>query len=77
VVRGSKSTMDWAINLEESLDDFSYTYKANCQSDSSPGEGNVLTAVGKVHRGIHQGALGILDAFTVRTYLLRLLTKGD
>eukprot|EP01034_Spumella_vulgaris_P032631 gene32631-40264_t len=76
VVRGSKSTMDWAINLEESLDDFTYTYKANCESVSSPGEGNVLTAVGKVHRGIHQGALGILDAFTVRTYLLRLLTKG-
>ena len=42
VIRGSKSTMDWAINFDEAVTDFQYHL--------SPTQ----YVQGHVHRGIHQ-----------------------
>eukprot|EP01035_Chromulina_nebulosa_P038833 gene38833-52454_t len=64
VIRGSKSTMDWAINFDEAVTDFQYHL--------SPTQ----YVQGHVHRGIHQGALGILDGYNLRPYLLDLVAKG-
>ena len=45
VIRGSKSTMDWAINFDEAVEDFQYYLSPT----------NYVQ--GQVHRGIHQVSL--------------------
>lgn len=70
VVRGSKSAMDWAINFEESLSPFEYTYK----NPLNPSD--LITVKGSVHQGIRTGALGILDGYNLRHYLMRLYSNG-
>jgi hypothetical protein len=66
VVRGSKSSMDWAINMEESTVPLQY----HCGSPA----GSVVT--GQAHKGIYRGAMGILDGYGVRAHLQILLIKG-
>lgn len=48
VIRGSQSTMDWAINFDDEVSDFSYSFSA--EKDGS----NPATVQGHVHRGIYQ-----------------------
>jgi len=38
--------------------------------------GSYISSTGQVHRGIHQGALGILDGYNLRPYLLKLWGRG-
>lgn len=62
---------------------FAYHYHMADQVDmNDSGKGADSTAVppmraeGEVHKGIREAAIGILDGFHVRTYLLALLYAG-
>jgi hypothetical protein len=97
VIRGTTSTMDWSINLDEACDPFVYyalhpsstssliDYSESVAAAAAPTDDDRyqeartlgLHAIeGHVHRGMHQAAVGILDSFTMRTYLAILSTNG-
>ena len=58
VIRGSKSTMDWAINFDEAVEDFQYYLSpTHCVQ-------------GKAHRGILQVLLFVFTFSTIRILTL-------
>lgn len=67
-IRGSKSSMDWSINLNEDADPFIYY----AVSDKN----NLIEVSGFVHRGMYTSARAILDAFAMRSYLTTLSLNG-
>lgn len=69
LIRGSSCAMDWSINIEETMASYTYSYYA-----ASSGELQSVTDC--LHYGIYKGAMGILDAYNVRSYLNRLLDRG-
>jgi len=69
IIRGSASTLDWGINLQEALAPFSYSYY-------SPDKNEVVTVEGHGHSGIILGARTILEDYNVRHYLLTLFDNG-
>lgn len=72
-VRGTASMMDWSINLNETPDPFLYyTNKPSINHDYL----DLQPVEGSVHRGMHQGAMAILDSFAMRQYLTMLSLNG-
>ena len=67
-VRGSMSTKDWGINLNEAAIKYTYT-----TGDKSHGYTDVD---GYVHEGMFLGAKTILLDFKIRQYILDLCTNG-
>lgn len=63
LIRGSQSSMDWSLNLNEVPKDYSYLSGAH-------GEAAVD---GKAHGGMLEGALALLDDYGVRQSLLTLI----
>jgi uncharacterized protein (DUF2235 family) len=74
VIRGSQSSMDWSINFEEALVDFNYTSVLTKPTASSSHA--VQSVHGVVHKGIYCGAMGILDGYGVRLFLMMLFNSG-
>jgi len=67
-IRGSLSTKDWGINLNEAAVKYTYT-----SGDKSQGYSNVE---GYVHEGMYLGAKTILLDFKIRQYILDLCSNG-
>lgn len=84
VIRGSKSIMDWSINLEEEMCDYSFTHVVPQDSPflPAPSEGRrspaaddfyTNTVNGTIHKGLYTAAMGLLEGYNLRSTLLRLL----
>jgi hypothetical protein len=86
VIRGSKSVMDWSINLEEGMCDYTFTHlirnsdaaaASSTTSESDVGDYYVTnTLTGTIHRGLYTAAMGLLEGYNLRPVLMRLLTAG-
>jgi hypothetical protein len=86
VIRGSKSVMDWSINLEEGMCDYTFTHlirnsdaaaASSNTSESDVGDYYVTnTLTGTIHRGLYTAAMGLLEGYNLRPVLMRLLTAG-
>jgi hypothetical protein len=70
VIRGSQSTMDWSINFEEELMEMSFSYRPM----TSPS--NLQHVMGYAHKGIYNGAQGLLDGYGARVFLMLLFNSG-
>jgi len=68
IVRGTHQAMDWSINLSE--EPHSFTYKAGSLTSS------LSPVSGFVHKGMYEGAKGILDEYGLRDYISSLSCKG-
>jgi hypothetical protein len=68
IIRGSVSTLDWSINLEEPAVLYPFSYYSNPHT--------VKTVCDYMHFGTYKAALSMLDHYNLRTYLLQLLEKG-
>ena len=68
-VRGTQSASDWSINLNEDPAPFAYCAGAGVDAE-------YLSVVGHVHRGMHEGALGILDEYGLRRHVTDLSSCG-
>lgn len=85
VIRGSKTVMDWSINLEEEMCDYTYTHivpqdspylptSAGNAGSPSADELCTNTVQGTIHKGLYTAAVGLLEGYNLRTTLLRLLS---
>lgn len=68
IIRGTKTTMDWTINLDDSSINFSY-YSFNQSNEAS---GGYTVVDGHVHKGMYEAAIGILQSYNLRRYILQL-----
>eukprot|EP01031_Cornospumella_fuschlensis_P034177 gene34177-41371_t len=68
VIRGSASTMDWSINLEEPVIYYPYHYYTNHKT--------IATVYDYVHFGMYKAVMSMLDHYNLRSYLISLLTAG-
>ncbi|RYH16319.1 hypothetical protein EON65_30320, partial [archaeon] len=79
IIRGSASTLDWSINLEESMIHYAYSYLKRQGSGSGGGVGvgpcsyTIETIHDYVHFGVYKAAHALLTHFSLRSYLLTLL----
>jgi hypothetical protein len=60
VIRGSQSTMDWAINFDEEVTEFQYWYPNDT--------GSYISTTGQVHRGIHQVLSAIIRCISIQLH---------
>ena len=83
VIRGTKSSMDWTINLDEEAlaytyiaggPDFSATLSSSAATATNPRE--VVPVEGRVHSGMLRAAKGILDDYGLRSVLIDLIARG-
>lgn len=70
IIRGTHQVMDWSINLNEDPVLFQYAY-GNAQNGS-----NIEMLEGSIHKGMYEGAIGILDDYCCYEYLLLFLSNG-
>ena len=70
IIRGTHQVMDWSINLNEDPVQFSYAF-----GEARPGS-TIEMVQGCIHKGMYEGAIGILDNYCCYDYLLRFLSNG-
>lgn len=70
IIRGSASTLDWSINLEESMIHYAYSHIKKDQAEYS-----IETTHDYVHFGIYKAAHALLNHFSLRSYLITLLQR--
>jgi len=70
IIRGTHQVMDWSINLNEDPVEFSYAF-----GEARPGS-TIEMVQGCIHKGMYEGAIGILDNYCCYDYLLRFLSNG-
>lgn len=68
VIRGSASTMDWSINLEEPVVYYPYHYFTSHHT--------ITTVYDYVHFGMYKAVMSMLDHYNLRAYLTSLLKEG-
>lgn len=66
VVRGTQSSVDWTINLSETM--YSFVYRSGPRGE--------VPVSGGVHTGMMLGALAILDVYGMRACLHSLIERG-
>ncbi len=71
VIRGSQSTMDWSINFEEELMEMQFSYRPVITTPTL-----LQNVMGYAHKGIYNGARGILDGYGARVFLMLLFNSG-
>lgn len=70
-IRGSHSTMDWSINLDENACPFSFYSREDPSLPSS----ELICTTGWAHQGMYKGVMGILDSYSMRSYLTDLFVR--
>ena len=88
VIRGTSSVIDWSINMDEEPVEFIYRkgniekyyhqkkeFKGKDESNMDS-DGDYGLVNGYVHLGMYKAALGILDEYGMRKYLLDLSAAG-
>jgi len=81
-IRGTSSTMDWSINLDEKAKPFTFYTKRRENHNPYAVYSDDLTALGlqgitgHVHSGMYGGAVAILESFAMRKYLSLLSING-
>ena len=66
VIRGTQTSVDWTINLAETM--YRYSYRSGPRGET--------VVNGNVHTGMMLGALGILDVYCMRQAMHTLVDNG-
>eukprot|EP01038_Epipyxis_sp_PR26KG_P012442 gene12442-16687_t len=73
LIRGSKSAMDWTINFSDEQVPFQYHLDVYSDNNNNNNNNNID---GRMHRGMYESAIGILDGYAVRSRLVELALRG-